>query len=137
MEKIKQYFKFVLSHLLFVFFVSVIFGGLMAISIYYFYNPTHDVYQITFKSESLDKNKIVSEDYIISIKDKIEEERIKGYNEETKKYPYSSFDYVDTRGVAKGTSIDQNDNLFVLRIEKRQFNSWQQARRFMKRMITD
>lgn len=137
MVKIKNYLKFVQSHLMFVLLLSIIIGGIMAISIYYFYNPTHDVYQITFRALSLDSDKIVTEDYIISIKDKIEGERIQGYNEETQKYPYSSFDYVDTRAVAKGSSIEKKDDLFVLRIEKRQFNSWQQARRFMKRMITD
>lgn len=137
MSKIKEYFKFVSSHLMFVFFVSIIIGGLMAISIYYFYNPTHDVYQITFKSTSIDKDKIVSEDFIISIKDVIEEERINGYNEETKKYPYSSFDYVNTKALSKCANLKVLEDTYVLSVEKRQFNSWQQARRFMKRMITD
>lgn len=78
----------------------------------------------------------LSQDYLIMIKNKLEEERISGQYTNSKgeiKYPYSSFSYVDEVKLYKSTSISYYEDYAVIKTQKRNFNSWQQARRFFKK----
>lgn len=135
MSKFSHFFKVLKSHIFMIFLSGILFGGVAASYIYYFYNPKNVTYEMTFKSnDKID----LSLDYIVNVKNIIEEERIRGeyINEKGEvKYPYSSFSYIDENKVYKTTSIIYYDNYAIIKTEKRNFNTWQQARRFLHKII--
>lgn len=51
-------------------------------------------------------------------------------------YSYSSFDYVNTNKLYKTSKIEQSDSIYTIYMQKRYFNTWQQARRFMVRYVS-
>lgn len=51
-------------------------------------------------------------------------------------YPYSSFDYVNTKKLNKTSYIKTEGDTNVLYVQQRYFNSWQQARRFMATFVS-
>lgn len=52
-------------------------------------------------------------------------------------YSYSSFAYVKTKKLNKTSYVEENDdNTYTLYMQRRYFNTWQQARRFMVRYIS-
>ena len=53
------------------------------------------------------------------------------------KYLFSSFEYVDSKNVAETSYFKEEDGYYSLYMQRRYFNSWQQARRFIVNMIND
>ncbi len=51
-------------------------------------------------------------------------------------YSYSSFNYLNTKKIYKTSKIDNSDSIYTIYMQKRHFNSWQQARRFMVRYVS-
>lgn len=135
MSKFSHFLKVLRGHIFMILLIGILCGGIAASYIYYFYNPKNVTYEITFKSN---ENINLSLDYIVNVKNIIEKERINGeyINEKGEvKYPYSSFSYIDENKVYKSTSITYYDNYAIIRTEKRNFNTWQQARRFLHKII--
>ena len=137
MNLLKIFGKSLNQRKLFIVFLTCLFGSFFAMYIYFFYNPTHILYEISFKSsETIELDDFRNEDYIIGIKNDLENKRVQAYAD-TGKYPYSSFSYVDTLGVSKCMMLKSTDDIYTISIEARYFNTWQQARRFMKKIIED
>ena len=53
------------------------------------------------------------------------------------KYSFSSFEYVDSKNVAATSYFKEEDGHYSLYMQRRYFNSWQQARRFIVNMINN
>lgn len=116
---------------------GLLLGALSASYIYYFYNPKNICYQMTIRTN---EQISLSQDYLIMIKNKLEEERISGQYTNSKgeiKYPYSSFSYVDEVKLYNSTSISYYEDYAVIKTQKRNFNSWQQARRFLRKIVEE
>lgn len=137
MSKFHHFLKALKCHFTMIIFMGLLFGALGASFVYYFYNPKNVTYEMTFISNSqID----ISYDYINKIKIDLENERIEGQyvaeNGEIK-YPYSSFSYIDVKKVYNGTKIIYFNDYITIKTEKRNFNSWQQARRFLRKIVLD
>ena len=228
---VKNYFKCLWQRRLLILVFILLGLGIACMSVYSIYNPSHEVYNVTFKSDTndYDLNNLNKTSYVKNVKKKIQTERIngeyiilndyyfiesanltasnykdsKGYNhykivdqdnnvlyedygiydrvedgyillddyyyytrglyeisykkgEVTLKdkdnkittlkaswnkeynYSYSSFSYIKSKKIAKSTKYNINeDGSITISAERRYFNSWQQARRFISRMAKD
>lgn len=123
------------KHILLIITSSIILASLCVMFTYFIYNPYHENYIINFTAEYKILN--LDEDYIIKVKNKIEEERIENSYEENgiTIYPYSSFSYINTKKISKNTSITYQDGIYTITSKCNLYNSWQQARRFLINII--
>ncbi len=62
---------------------------------------------------------------------------IDGFWDQKYYYSYSSFEYVNISDLSKSIRLKQNENDVVIKCSAEEFNTWQQARRFLKRMVTN
>lgn len=130
-----NYLKNIKNHILLIITLGLIFSCLGVMFAYYIYNPLHENYIINYIVEESCLN--ITEDYIIEVKNKIEEDRINNSYEENGiiKYPYSSFSYIDINKVAKYTTVTYKNGIYTITSRCNLYSSWQQARRFLTNMI--
>ena len=137
MLKFKNFLSNLKNHIILILLVGFTLGSLGASYVFYYYNPRNVTYEITFKTN---KDIDLSIQYIESIKDIIQQERNdKSYVDDNGviKYPYSSFEYVDVYNVCSTTTITYYEDYATIKTQTRNFNTWQQARRFLRRIVTE
>lgn len=220
-----KFFKILYQRLIMIIVITVVFGLIGVLFVSFFYNPRHEVYEISFKSSDSNTSLFNNYDYINDIKNKIEDERDKSIslvlneykielenpsditsitgdndkeqvtinyrNKSTMEYGilkevasdysyiivddywyniygltyevyeeynlvvfsngvvvnaktdnsikyscnYSSFSYINSKKIAKTSKVIYSNGIFTLSMQKRYFNTWQQARRFMLNSI--
>ncbi|MGL4949109.1 MAG: folate family ECF transporter S component [Anaeroplasmataceae bacterium] len=130
----KDYFRVLISKKIFILIFSVIIA-LSFFGLNFLISPeaTSVYYSIDFKAENYDIIDIKKDD-IDLVLIKIEEDREKNSYESNGeiKYPYSSFDYVNSKKMSKnGFFVKKTNDFYSIKVFKNYFNSLAQARRFL------